>query len=64
MTSLLHGLNLKVPNEPPVMLGELSRKYPRAHLPFSVRHPRVFSGGTTLFVIGYLGVMVWLDVRF
>jgi hypothetical protein len=64
LATLLHGLNLKIRNEPPIMLGELSRKYPRAHLPFSVRHPWVFSGGTTLFVIGYLGVMVWLDLRF
>ncbi len=64
LVSLLHGLNLKIHNEPGILLGELSRRYPRAHLPFSVRHPWLFSGGTTLVVIVYLGVMVWLDLAF
>lgn len=64
LESLLARLHLKVRTEAPVLFGEISRRYPYARLPLSVRHPWLFSGTSVIFVIGYLGVMVYLDLRF
>jgi hypothetical protein len=64
LESLLDRLRLRVHTEAPVLIGEIRRRYPAARLPLSVRHPWLFSGGMVAFTIGYLGVMVYLDLRF
>jgi len=64
LQALLERLRLKVRTEAPVFLGEISRRYPYARLPLSVRHPWLFSGTSVVLVIVYLGVMVYLDLRF
>ncbi len=64
LDALLHAMHLQLHRESQTGFGTITRRYPDARFPVSVRRPWLFSGGTVLFVIGYLGVMVSLLLRF
>jgi hypothetical protein len=64
LQALLHALRLRDRPEQQIAFSELTKRYPDARLPISVRRPWLFSGFTVLAVIAYLGVMINLLLTF
>jgi hypothetical protein len=64
LQALLHALHLRVKPELQIQFSELTKRYPGARLPLSVRRPWLFGWSTVLLVIVYLGVMINLLLTF
>lgn len=58
LQQLFDVLDLTVVEEQPMMLGELIRAYGSARLPWSLRHPLLFTGSVLLPVAAYIGAIV------
>jgi hypothetical protein len=64
LQALVHALHLRVQQEVQTSFGALTKRYPDAKLPLSVRRPWLFSWFTIIVVIGYLAVMINLLLTF